>query len=170
MEDPSKFILSDPQMSILPENAVEYDNVGDALVNTGIGSLELTAIILDAPPTIHAHATPLVVRVATSIWPPNLEKASAAIARAGRVVGDVLTYQSTAATGKNNFFIRRKTDIIKPTPQDTTFRNSTSKLQHRKSVWPWRANDISVQQTQIDNARALKAFLRTKYTNTELYA
>ena len=31
MEDPSKFILSDPRISILPENAVEYDNVCEVL-------------------------------------------------------------------------------------------------------------------------------------------
>ncbi|KAL8800254.1 MAG: hypothetical protein Q9182_005310 [Xanthomendoza sp. 2 TL-2023] len=149
----------------------EVSKAADAFaVNTGIGILESTAAILEALPTFHAHATPLGVGVATSIGPPNFGKASAAIARAGRVVADVLTYQSTAAARKTNFIRTSQDRYHQANAAGYDIKNIDQQIVTQKVRMALANNDINTQQTQIDNARALEAYLRTKYTNTELYA
>ncbi|KAL8705429.1 MAG: hypothetical protein Q9201_001453 [Fulgogasparrea decipioides] len=139
-------------------------------VNTGIGILESTAAILEALPTFSAHATPLGVGVATSIGPPNFGKASAAIARAGRVVADVLSYQSTAAARKNTFIRTSQDRYHQANNAGYEIKNIDQQILTQKVRIALASNDINTQQTQIDNARALEDYLRNKYTNTELYA
>ncbi|KAL9632575.1 MAG: hypothetical protein Q9204_003734 [Flavoplaca sp. TL-2023a] len=139
-------------------------------VNVGIGILESKAAILEALPTFHAHATPHGVGVATSMGPPNFGKASVASGRAGRIVADVSTYQSTAAARKNNV-IRTSHDRYHQTnAAGYNIKNIDQQIVTQKVRMPLASNEINRQQAQIDNARALETFLRTKYTDTKIYA
>lgn len=130
-------------------------------VNTGIGILQSTAAILEVLPTSHPRATPLGVGVGTSMGPPDCRKASAAIARAGMIVADVPTYESTAAARKKNFIRTSHDRYHRANAAGYDVKNIDQQIVTQKVRMALASNEINTQQTQIDNARALEAFLRT---------
>jgi len=136
----------------------------------GIGAAETLSSILHVIPSFEAKAMPFGIgmsSVVTSGW--MLGNAAQAVARGLQIHGGYLSFQSTNA-GRKGSFLRQLQDRVQ---QANTAGYEIKNIDKQMLTQQIRINiaqqEITNQQKQIDNVQEVEEFLRSKYTNQELY-
>jgi hypothetical protein len=131
-----------------------------------VGRTEVLASIFHALPNLTFPAGPF----STTLGGSNAGSATQAVARANQVVVGNRTFSSTNA-GRKAGLLRQLQDRVQQANTAGYEIESIDKQMLRQQI---RINiaqqEITNQQTQIDNAQEVEEFLRNKYTNEELYS
>ena len=140
------------------------------VVSTGTAVVELLASVLEAFPEIGLYAAPFGLGGGAKWGPPNIGRAMGAFARAGRLASDILTYQSVTA-GRMNTLARSQQDRYSAVNNAGYEIKNIDKQIVLQEIRITMANkDISNQQQAMDDVKQTENFLKSKYTNAELYA
>ena len=149
----------------------ELDKAGEAADwQTGIGVVETLASVFHALPTINAHGTPLGVGVAACWGFPNLANATQAVARGLRIHADQLSHDSSRASRLGGFQRQIQDRIQQANIAGYEIKNIDKQVLTQRIRIQMAEQEIKNQQKQIDNASEVEEFLRSKYSNEELYA
>jgi hypothetical protein len=136
----------------------------------GIGVAETLASIFHALPTINADGHPLGVGV-DAVWGfPNLAEATQAVARGLRIYADHLSYQSSDAGRKAGFLRQLQDRVLQANIAGYEIKNIDKQILTQNIRISIANQEITNHQKQIDNAKEVEDFLRSKYTSQELYA
>ena len=140
------------------------------VVSTGTAVVELLASVMEAFPEIGLYAAPFGLGGGAKWGPPNIGRAIGAFARAGRIASDILTYQSVTA-GRMNSLARSQQDRYSAVnTAGYEIKNIDKQIVVQKVRITMANKDISIQQQVVDDVKQTETFLKTKYTNAELYA
>lgn len=148
----------------------ESDKAGEAkdkqktivYIETGVSTLH-------ALPTIVAAGEPLGVGVNVSWGSPNLANAGQAVARYMQIEASDLTYQSTNASRKAGYLRQLQDRVLQANLAGYEIKGIDKQITTQQIRINIAEQEISNQQQQIDNAQEMEDFLRSKYTNSELY-
>jgi hypothetical protein len=149
----------------------EMDKASDAADwQIGIGVVETLASIFHALPTINADAHPFGMGADVTWGFPNLADAAQAVARGLRIYADHLSYQSSSAGRKAGFLRQMQDRVLQANIAGFEIKNIDKQMLTQQIRINITNQEITNQQKQIDNAKEVEDFLRSKYTNQELYA
>jgi DNA-binding transcriptional MerR regulator len=136
----------------------------------GIGVVETLGSILHLIPEFEAAAEPFGVGAGITIGGTNLGNACQAIARGLQIYANHLSYQSTSASRKGGFLRQLQDRINQANIAGFEIKNIDKQMLTHQIRINIANQEITNQQKQIDNAQEVEDFLRSKYTNQELYA
>ncbi|KAK0907467.1 hypothetical protein LTR91_021991 [Friedmanniomyces endolithicus] len=139
-------------------------------VSGGVAALELVAGILHALPNPEISTQPLGVGVITKWGPENLAAIASTGARAVQVAVDQLSYQSSNALQKSQYQRAIQDRILQANTAGYEASNIDKQIVVAKIHLALAEKEIEMQQQQIDSAQAVSSFLRSKYTNADLYS
>lgn len=149
----------------------EMNKASDARdAQTVIGVVETLASAFHAIPMIGVYATPVGVGGKADWGGSNLGNATQAVARGLQIHANDLTFQSTNAGRKATFQRQLQERIQAANVAGYEISNIDKQILTQQIRQAIAAQEITNQQQQIDNAQAVEDFLKTKYSNTELYA
>jgi hypothetical protein len=137
---------------------------------TGIGAVETLASALHYIPTIGAHFQPLGPGASISFGGSNLGSAMQAIARGLRIQADRLSYDSSRASRLGGFQRQIQDRIQQANIAGHEIKNVDKQVLTQRIRIAMADQEIKNQQKQIDNAAEVEEFLRSKYSNEELYS
>jgi hypothetical protein len=130
-----------------------------------VGSNEVLASMLSIVPNFSVGYSIYSVSFGGS----NMGSAAAAVARNTQIYANIDSFQSTNA-GRNASFLRQLQDrVLQANIAGHELKSIDKQIltqEIRKSI---ASQEITNQQKQIDNAQEVEEFLRSKYTNQELY-
>lgn len=158
-------------LKLIPFEKEDLDKASEAADwQIGIGVVETLASVFHALPTMTVDGKPLGVGVGAMWGFPNLANATAAVARGLRIHADHLGYQSASA-GKKAGLTRALQDRIFQANAAGYELKQIDKQMTAQQIRVALANlEIANQQQAIDHASEIEDFIRSKYTNEELYA
>jgi hypothetical protein len=158
-------------MQLLPTEKEEMDlNTAASAIQTVVGAMEALAGVFNVLPSTGAHATPLGCGAVINWGPPNSGAAISAIARGIGVTAGELQYLSAVA-GRKAQAQRALSDRLQAANAAGYEISSIDKQITTSQIRAAMASkDIEVQQKQIDQAQEVEDFLRSKYTNADLYS
>ena len=150
---------------------LEMDKAGEAKdKHKTIGYIETLASVLHAWPNINMDGKPLGVGV-TFVWgPQNYANVAHAVARYMQIEADDLTYQSTNASRKGGYLRQLQDRVLQANLAGYEIKNIDKQITTQQIRINIAEQELNNQQKQIDNAQEMEEFLRSKYTNQELYA
>lgn len=136
----------------------------------GIGATETLASILHIIPSFQTDAKPFGVgmsSVVTSGW--MLGNAAQSVARGLKIYADNLSYQSSSAGRKAGFLRQLQDRVQQANAAGYQIKNIDKQALTQKIQIDIANQEIINQQNNIDSAQEVEEFLRSKYTNEELY-
>jgi receptor-binding and translocation channel-forming TcA subunit of Tc toxin len=137
---------------------------------TGIGVVETLASVLHVIPSLGTYVMPFGCGVKAEWGGSNLGNAAQAVARGLRIYADHLSYQSSSAGRKAGFLRQLQDRVQQANVAGYEIKSIDKQILTQKIRINITNQEITNQQKQIDNAKEVEDFLRTKYTNQELYA
>jgi len=158
-------------MKLIPFEKEELDKAGEAASKQeDIGSIEVLASILNIIPSFSVDLKPIGIGAGASFGGSNLGSAAQAMARSQQIVVANRTHQSTSASRKAGFLRQLQDRVQQANIAGYEIKNIDKQALIQKIRIDLAQQDIINQQKQIDNAQEVEEFLRSKYTNGELYA
>lgn len=158
-------------LKMLPYEKEEMDLSSAANTITQVTSgLEALAGIFNALPTVGAHGTPLGCGAVFNYGPPYVGAATSAISRGLSMGATELQFRSGMASRKAQALRALNDRLQAANAAGYEISNIDKQIIASKIRVAMAAKDVDVQQRQIDQAREAEDFLRTKYTNAELYS
>jgi hypothetical protein len=136
----------------------------------GIGVVETLASVFHALPTMDAHGTPLGIGLSIVWGWPNLANATSAVGRGLRIYADHLSHQSSSASRKAGFLRQLQDRVQQANVAGYELKNIDKQIATQQIRIAIAQQELNNQQRQIDNAREMDEFLRSKYTNQELFS
>jgi receptor-binding and translocation channel-forming TcA subunit of Tc toxin len=157
-------------LQVLPAEKMEMDlNIAAGAITTVVNAMEALAGVFNALPSTGAHATPLGCGAVINWGPPNVGAATSAIARGVSVTAGELQFLSSVA-GRKGQSQRALSDRLQAANAAGYEISSIDKQIAAGQIRVAMASkDIEVQQKQIDQAKEVENFIRSKYTNADLY-
>jgi hypothetical protein len=137
---------------------------------TGIGAVETLASVFHILPTFGAEFMPLGVGGSISFGGSNLGSAMQAVARGLRIQADRIAFDSTRASRLGGFQRQIQDRIQQANVAGHEIKNVDKQVVTQQIRIQMAEQEIKNQQKQIDNAAEVEEFLRSKYSNDELYA
>lgn len=148
----------------------EMDKAAAArFLQVGIGINETIASMMNMIPNFSVNAEPFGVGGSISFGGSNMGASHQATARVLQIFSNDLSYQSSNA-GRKAGLLRQLQDRVQQANVAGYEIKNIDKQRLTQQIRIAIANqEITNQQQQIDNAQAVEDFLRSKYTNQELY-
>ncbi len=157
-------------LKLMPTEKEEADKASAAADwQTAIGILETVASVFHVLPTIGANGMPLGIGVTASWGFSNLANAVSAVARGLQVYAANLTYQSQAAARTTSFLRASQDRVLNANSSAYEIKNIDKAILAQNIRLEMANHDINVQQKLIDNSAEVADFLKTKYSNVQLY-
>ncbi|KAI9776499.1 MAG: putative Insecticidal toxin complex protein TccB2 [Geoglossum umbratile] len=138
-------------------------------INETASGLNILASVFEAIPRFTAHGTPLGIGGAVSIGGAELAALTNGVASALNIGSSVVSFQATSAARKANFLRALQDRIQQANLAGYEIKNIDKQVLASKIRIQMADKDISIQQKQIDQMGEVEEFLRTKYSNHELY-
>ncbi|KKY18164.1 putative toxin subunit [Phaeomoniella chlamydospora] len=149
----------------------EQDKYGEAQSRqSDVGALELTASIFHALPNVTAHATPLGCGVAVTSGPSFYGQALQATAQYLRMGADKLTYEASGAGRKASSLRGMYDRYLQANTAGYELKAIDKQILAARIRVDIAKKEIENQQKQLDQATEFEEYLRTKYTNADLYS
>ncbi|TKA62643.1 hypothetical protein B0A55_11802 [Friedmanniomyces simplex] len=156
--------LSPMEQEVLSKAALANDT------SVGVAAQELIAGVLSALPNVEMSAQPLGVGAITKWGSENLAAVATTEARALRVMVDQFSYQSSNAIQKSQYQRAVQDRILQANTAGYEASNIDKQIIVARIHLALANKEIEMQQHQIDSAQAVSDFLRSKYTNADLYS
>ncbi|KAK6529744.1 putative Insecticidal toxin complex protein TccB2 [Arthrobotrys megalospora] len=163
--------VADGQLLLLPEESEEI-NKSIAFQNwtTAIGAVETLAGILHLIPDFDVEVKPFGIGTGIK-WGGNfLGGSTGAVARGLQIYATILNNASTNAGRKANFLRALHDRVFQANNSGHELKNIDSQIATQRLRVSTAEQEITNQQTTLDQLTQVEQFLRTKYTNQELYA
>lgn len=135
-----------------------------------IGVVETLGSVLSLLPQIGAHAQPLGPGASFTYGGLNLGAATMATARGMRVNADRVAYESSRASRLGGFQRQIQDRIQLANIAGYEIKSIDKQIIAQRVRVQMAELELKNQQRQIDDAVAVEDFLRSKYTNQDLYA
>jgi hypothetical protein len=163
--------ITDGQMILMPE---EEGEISKALAyqdwNTGIGIVEALAGVFHMFPDTDIDIKPFGVGTGLK-WGGNfLGSSTGAVARGLQVYATTLSNASTNAGRKAGLLRALQDRIMQANIAGHEVKSIDGQITTQQLRIDAAQQDIQNTQTQLDQVTAVEQFLRTKYTNEELYS
>lgn len=126
--------------------------------------------MLLALPSVDANGMPLGVGVSVRFGPPNLGNAAMAVSRGVGAAADFIGSQASGAARKGAFLRQLQDRVLQANSIGYEIKNIDTQIKSQQTRITIAEKDILLQQKQIDLAAKTEEFLRTKYTNENLYS
>lgn len=139
-------------------------------LQAAVGAVETLASVFHAIPSGHVHATPIGVGAQVQWGGPNLGNLTQAVARGLQIGVNDLNFQSSNARSKAGYQRQLQERVQAANVAGYEITNIDKQILTQQIRQAIAAQEITNQQQQIDNSQAVEEFLRSKYSNTELYA
>lgn len=136
---------------------------------TAIGAVETLASIFHALPTMGTDVKPFGIGAGAFWGFPNLANATTAVGRGLKIHADQLSYESSNAAKKGNFQRAMQERIFQANAAGYELKQIDKQITAQQIRIDIANQEIRNQQKQIDNALEVEDFLKSKYTNEELY-
>ncbi|KAH6856078.1 hypothetical protein B0I37DRAFT_425036 [Chaetomium sp. MPI-CAGE-AT-0009] len=154
-------------------NGQEQEEVQKSLAaqnwNIAVGAVETLAAVFNAWPTAEASAKPMGVGAGLHWGGLNLGSATSAVARGMQTYATYLA-SSAANAGRKGGLLRQLQDrIFQANSLGLELKNIDRQIATQRLRVATAQKEISNQEKALDQTTAVEDFLRTKYTNTELY-
>ncbi|KAJ2899081.1 hypothetical protein MKZ38_003437 [Zalerion maritima] len=158
-------------LKLLPAEKLQSDlNAAAVGFTVAQSALESVSAVFKVLPETAAHGTPLGVGAAVKWGAPNIGDAMEMVAKGLHGVEKGLSYGANSA-GSNAAARRALNDRLAQANMAGYEISSIDKQITAAKIRLDMANrDIELQQKQIDQAHEAEEFLRSKYTNSELYS
>jgi hypothetical protein len=170
IDDAIETPVADGTLRLSPGEKEEMDKFeASAALQATSSQLELLSNIFHALPITGGYAVPLGCGIELAWGFPNLANASSAMARAIRNDADELTFQSTKAGKKSNFLRQLQDRVHQANNAGLELMQIDKQLVSQQIKIDIAAQEIANHQTMIDSTREVEEFLKSKYTNEELY-
>ncbi len=134
-----------------------------------IGRIETLASTLHILPIVDAKAQPLGVGIGVAIGGTMLGNAAQAIAKYMQIEASELSYQSSNASRKGGFLRQLQDRVQQANIAGYEIKNIDKQILTQKIRINIANSEFTNQQQNINNAQEVEEFLRSKYTNEELY-
>jgi hypothetical protein len=163
--------VQDSGLLISSEEKEEMEKAVDAKeLNQGTSVIQAIASDLKAFPIFNGHASPFGVGVAACFGPGFIGDVMNGVAQVIRIGADALTFQSTAASRKNQHMRTNQERTQTANSTGYELKNIDKQIAASNARLAISSQEIVNQQKQIDNSQEILDFLRNKYTNEELYS
>ncbi|MBK8371043.1 MAG: hypothetical protein IPL20_06635 [Saprospiraceae bacterium] len=134
-----------------------------------IGILETAVSLLHVIPTGDVTAEPLGVGAKVSFGGPHLGAAGSAVARGMQTYSSELSFQSSNASRKAGFTRQLQDRIQQANMAGREIKQIDKQIIAQKIRVQMSEIEINNHQKQIENSIEVDEFLRSKYTNEQLY-
>jgi hypothetical protein len=134
-----------------------------------IGVVETLGSILNIIPNFSGNIEPFGVGMSISFGGSNLGAAMQAVARGMQIETNYITYQSGNAQRKGGFLRQLQDRVLQANSAGYEIKQIDKQIFNQQVKIRIAQQEIDNQQKQIDNANEIEEFLKSKYTNEELY-
>lgn len=163
--------IDDSGLKLIKSEKQEMDKADEAAGwQIGIGITESLASLLNLFPLLATDVKPFGVGVGANFGGSNLGGAASAIARGMQTYSSHLSYQSSSAQRKGGFLRQLQDRILQANLAGYEIKQIDKQILSQQVRIQIANQEITNQQTQIDNAAEIEEFLRNKYTNEDLYS
>lgn len=171
LADKVEAVLDESGLKLINLEKQELDKSSKAAKRQiAIGIVETTAGILSAIPTTDAKGQPLGVGVSVKFGGPHLGAAASAVARAMQTVSSDLSFQSSNAARKAGFTRQLQDRIQQANVAGREIKQIDKQIVTQKIRINMAEQELENHQKQIDNSKEVEEYLKTKYTNEQLYS
>ncbi len=150
----------------------EMDKASDAqTLQIEIGKQETLASILHLIPSCDTKMMPFGIGMSSTVtsgW--MLGNAAQALAHGLQIVAGILSHESSSASRKAGFLRQFQERVQRANTAGYEIKNIDKQILTQQIRIAIANQEITNQQKHIDNAQEVEEFLRTKYTNQELYS
>jgi hypothetical protein len=163
--------VSEGGLKLIAFEKEEMDKAAEAKDwQTGIGIAETLASVFHIIPALSPNAEPMGVGLSTTVFSGTmLGNAAQAVARGLQIHANDLTYQSTTASRKGGFMRQLQDRIQQANAAGYEVKHIDKQILAQQIRIDLANKEIDNQQQQIDNAQEVEDYLKSKYTNQELY-
>jgi hypothetical protein len=157
-------------LKLIPTEKEEVDKANAAADwQEAIGILETIASVFHVFPTMGANGMPLGVGVDVKWGFGNLANAVSAVARGLQVHAARLSHQSQSAARTTSFIRASQDRGLGANASAYEIKNFDKQALTQNIRIAIANHEIGVQQKLMDHSQEVEEFLKTKYTNKELY-
>ena len=163
--------VNDSGLKLITFEKEEMDKAAEAQEwQTAVGVVETLASVFHVIPTATVNGTPIGVG-GTVVWGGgNLGNASQAVARGIQVHASSVSFEATSAGRKAGFLRQLQDRVLQANIAGYEIKNIDRQVLTQQIRIALAQQEITNQQKQIDNSQEIQDFLRSKYSNTDLYA
>jgi hypothetical protein len=163
--------LDESGLKLIRYEKEEMDRASEARwLQVGVGVAETLASIMHLIPDFSLDLKYLGIGAGTLWGGVNLGNAAQAIAQGLQIGASDLSYQSTNAGRKGGFLRQLQDRVQQANAAGYEIKNIDKQILTQQIRIALANQEIANQQRQIDNAQEVEDFLRSKYTNEELYS
>lgn len=160
----------DSGLKLIPFEKEDMDKASAAADwQIGIGAVETLASVFHALPSMTVDGKPFGVGAGVLWGFPNLANATTAVGRGLRIYADHLTYQSVSAGKKAGFTRALQDRIFQANAAGYELKQIDKQITAQQIRIDLSNQDIVNQQKAIDHAGEIEEFIKSKYSNDELY-
>ena len=135
----------------------------------GANMVEGLAAIFHAIPNVKFHASPFGVGGSVGYGGTNLGNAANAASKVIQIISSQLSFEASNAAKKGGFQRAMQDRIFQANAAGYELKQIDKQITAQQIRISIANQEITNQQKQIDNANEVEAFLKSKYTNEELY-
>lgn len=150
------------------EEIDKADSAADLQLKAGI--TEALASILYAIPVISTDAKPMGVGAGVEFGGVNLGQLTQAITKGMQIAAGHHQHQSSSAARKGGFQRQMQDRVQQANSAGYEIKNIDKQILTQQIRINITQQEITNQQKQIDNAQEVEEYLRSKYSNEELYS
>jgi len=164
-------VINDSGLKLISFEKEEIDKAGtSADLQLAAGITETLAGILYAIPMMSADGKPIGIGAGVAFGGQNLGSLTHAVTQGLQIAASYLQHQSSSASRKAGFLRQLQDRILQANIAGYEIKNIDKQILTQNIRISIANQEITNQQKQIDNAKEVEDFLRSKYTNQELYA
>ncbi len=136
----------------------------------GAGIVETLAGILYAIPMLKGDVAPMGIGTGVAFGGTNLGQLTQAISRVVQLSAGHLAHQSTSAAKKGSFLRALQERVMQANAAGHEIKQIDKQILAQQIRINIANLEISNQQKQIENSQEIEEFLKSKYSNEELYS
>ena len=157
-------------LKLIKEEKEEMDKAAQALGwQIGASGVEVLSSVLHIYPDIVSSVMPFGVGVQAIVGGTNLGFASSAAAKVLQTISSIYSYESTSAQRKAGFRRQLQDRILQANLAGYECKQIDKQIISQRIRINISNQEITNQQKMIDNTAEAEEFLKSKYTNEELY-
>lgn len=163
--------VDDSGLKLIGYEKEEMDSATSALDwQIASSAVEALSAILHLVPTTTASVMPLGLGLQEHYGGTNLGHATTATSKVLQIASSLYSHQSSQASRKAGFLRQMQDRVQQANIAGYEIKNIDKQILSQQIRISIAEQEITNQQKQIDNAQEVEEFLRSKYTNQDLYA
>jgi hypothetical protein len=163
-------VLANNPMRLMAYEGSELTKASDANdQNNKVGYVETTAAGLHVIPNTDAKGEPWGIGIGLRWGAENFAAAASAVARYMKIKADDLTYESGNTSRMASFKRQLQDRIAQLNTAGHEMKGVDAQIKNQQQKVTMASQEITNQQTSIDNANEVYDFLRNKYSSVALY-